>query len=138
MPSYERSKDARTRSRETSKVLHQNQFENPMIRSAGQADAEAGFNIESAGVYVNNREQLVRLFGRGKKMAYAAKVVVFLERHLKGIGKFHGHPGSGYEFEAGKSSVRIIHDGIEDEIETADVSTDDGADLGCITPLVPA
>src|SRR5713226_2902136 len=83
--------------RTASQVLHQNQFENPMIRSAGQAGSQSGLDTESMGVYVDNREQLVRLFGRRRKVAYAAKVVVFLECYLEGIGKSHGHASGGYE-----------------------------------------
>src|SRR5258708_37548663 len=70
-------------------------------------------------------------------MAHAAKVVVLLERHLENIGDLHGHASSGNEFQVGKSVVRIVDDGVENEIETSDVSTDDRADLGCVTLLIP-
>src|SRR5258708_3266343 len=108
-----------------------------MIRSAGQTGSQSGFDIEPMRVYVDDREQLMRLFGRREKVTHAAKVVVFLERHLEGLGKSHGHASSRHEFQVGQSVVRIIDDGVENEIETSDVSADDGADLGCVTPLVP-
>src|ERR1700686_3283165 len=70
-------------------------------------------------------------------MAYAAKVVVFLERDLVSIGNFHGHAGSGHKFQIGKSVVSVVDDGVENEIETTDVGTDDRADFGRVTRFVP-
>src|ERR1700682_1371581 len=103
-----------------------------MIRSAGQPGSQTGFDVESVGVYVDNREELVRLFGRRKKMAYAAKIVIFLDCQLEGIGNSHGHAGIGHKFQARNSVIRVIEDGIENEIETTDVSTDDWADFGSV------
>ena len=108
-----------------------------MIRSAGQPSSQTGFDVESVGVYVDNREQLVRLFGRRKKMAYAAKIVVFLDCQLIGIGNSHGHASIGHEFQVRNSVIRVIDDGIENEIEKTDVSTDDRSDFGSVTSLIP-
>src|SRR5579863_9177789 len=108
-----------------------------MIRRTGQAGSEADFDVESAGVDVEDREQLMRLLRRWKKMADTAKVVVFLERHLVSIGHLHGHPGGGHEFKTRHPRVGVVDDGIENEIETADVSADDRADFGSVAPFVP-
>src|SRR6266404_84976 len=108
-----------------------------MIRSGGQAGAESGFDVEPMGMNVDDREQLVRLLGCRGKMADAAEVVVLFERQLEGTREPHGYAGRGYEFQAGKSAVGIIDDGIENEIEASDVSADDRTDLRCVAPLVP-
>src|SRR5579863_7133375 len=70
-------------------------------------------------------------------MAHAAKVVVLLERHLENIGDLHGHASGGHEFKVGNSGVRIVDDGVENEIEASDVSTDDRADFRGVAPFVP-
>src|ERR1700733_12386292 len=123
--------------KDLSKILHQDQFGHAMIRRIGEAGSHARFYVEPPGVNVQDPEQLVRLLARGKKMAYAAEVVVFLERQLVAIGNLHGHAGRRYEFQVRESVIGVVDDGIEDEIETADVSADDGAYLGGVAPFVP-
>src|ERR1700674_4596770 len=108
-----------------------------MIRSAAQPGSQTGFDVEPVGVYVDNREQLVRLFGRRKKMAYAAKMAIFLDCQLISIGNSQGAAGIRYECQVRNSVIRVIDDGIENEIETAGVSTDDWADFGSVASLIP-
>src|ERR1700676_444004 len=88
-----------------SKVLHQDQFESPVIGRARQSESQAAFQVQPCRMNVEHRERLVRLLRPGQKMADAAEVVVLLERQLEGLGHLHGNTGGGYEFQAGKSLV---------------------------------
>src|SRR5882762_3726092 len=79
----------------------------------------------------------MRLPGCGEKMRDPSEVIVLLQRYLVFFRQRQRQAGRRHEFELREAIPRVIHDGIENQIESAEVSADDGTDLGGVGSFVP-
>src|ERR1700730_16577073 len=75
--------------------------------------------------------------GRGEKVRDPSEVIVLLQRYLVFFRQGQRQARRRHEFELRESIPRVIHDGIENKIESAEVSADDGTDLGGVGSFVP-
>src|SRR5579863_806861 len=128
---------ARGRLRYSLQVARQNEFQHQVIGRIVQTDAGSRLDRPRFAVVVDDAKELVVLLRRRIKSADRSKIIVFFRGQRPRLVEVISKSRRRREIEARKSLVGIVEDRIDDQVVSAKVPADDGADFRGVAVLIP-